>query len=139
MSALEVGNKLDAQIGNFDFIVVNFANADMVGHTGIKKAAEKACEAVDAQLGKIITKAMEEDYNVIVTADHGNAEKMVNDDGSPCTAHTTNPVPFILVSNEQHKLRNVTQPKLGNIAPTVLQLMGIPKPKEMTEESLCLT
>lgn len=139
MSAVEVGTDLQLNIGKYDFIVVNFANADMVGHTGKLKETIKACEVVDVELGKIIKKAMEKEYNVIVTADHGNAEQMVYKDGSSCTSHTTNPVPFILIGNDKHKLRTMAVPKLGNIAPTVLDLMGTEKPKEMTESSLCLT
>lgn len=137
MSAPEVARNLLEQIGKYDFIVVNFANADMVGHTGKLKAAISACEAVDVELGKVIKKATENGYNVIVTADHGNAEQMIYLDGLPCTAHTTNLVPFILVGEQ--KLRKVQSPKLGNISPTVLDIMGIKKPKEMTESSLCLT
>lgn len=136
MSVAGVSKNLLERIDKYDFLVVNFANADMVGHTGKLKAAVKACEAVDAELGKIVKKAQAEGYNVIVTADHGNAEKMLNADGSPCTAHTTNPVPFILIG--EHKLRTLESPKLGNIAPTILNLMNIEKPKEMTESSLCL-
>lgn len=139
MSAAGVGNKLLENIGKYDFIVVNFANADMVGHTGVMKAAVKACEAVDDELGQIVKKAQKEGYNIVITADHGNAEKMLNADGSPCTSHTTNPVPFILVTGEKTKLRDTKNPKLGNISPTILDLMGIEKPREMTEESLCLT
>jgi len=138
MSAQEVATDLIQEIGKYDFIVVNFANADMVGHTGKMKAAVKACEEVDTELGKIVGKALESGYNIIVTADHGNAEKMVNRDGSPCTSHTTNPVPFILVSERKVVLKTTIEPKLGNIAPTVLDLMGLEKPKEMTESSLCL-
>lgn len=138
MSAEEIGQNLLAQIGKYDFIAVNFANADMVGHTGIMKAAVIACEAVDKELGKIVRKAQESGYNVIVTADHGNAEKMVNDNGTPCTAHTVSPVPFILVGDEHVRLKEVAMPKLGNIAPTILDLMKLTKPKEMKESSLCL-
>jgi len=138
MSAPEVGKQLLEQIGKYDFIAVNFANADMVGHTGIVKAAAAACEAVDVELGKIVRKAQESGYNIIVTADHGNAEKMLNGDGTPCTAHTTNPVPFILVTKDGYHMITIREPKLGNIAPTILDLLGLPKPKEMTEKSLCL-
>ena len=137
MSSTEVTNNLIKQIGKYDFIVVNYANTDMVGHTGKIKPAILACEAVDKCLGEIVKKAQAEGYNIIITADHGNVEKMLYSDGSPCTAHTTNPVPFIIVSDR--KQLPVKTPKLGNIAPTILQLMGIPKPSEMTEEPLCLT
>lgn len=137
MSAAEVGEKLLEQIGKYDFIAVNFANADMVGHTGVMKAAVSACEAVDNELGKIVSKAQELGYNIIVTADHGNAEKMLNGDGSPCTSHTRSPVPFILVSKDGYHMLTIREPKLGNIAPTILTLMNLPKPKEMKESSLC--
>lgn len=137
MSADEVTKSLLERIGKYDFIVVNYANADMVGHTGMMKPAVKACEAVDTCLGEIVKKAETEGYNVIVTADHGNVEKMLNVDGSPCTAHTTNPVPFILVSSEGRKLKDLKSPKLANIAPTILALMGLAKPNEM--EADCLT
>ena len=136
MSAPEVATTLLGKIGDYDFIIVNFANADMVGHTGKMKATVLACEAVDRELGKIVKKGLDKGYNIIVTADHGNAEKMVNADGSPCTAHTTNPVPFILISSEVHKLKDAAEPKLGSIAPTVLMLMDIRKPKEMSEATL---
>jgi len=138
MSARGVANSVMEQIGKYDFIVANFANADMVGHTGILKAAIKACAEVDLELGRIVEKAKQENYSVIIVADHGNAEKMLNSDGSPCTSHTTSPVPFILVDNEGCRLRDVTIPRLGNVAPTILDLMNLEKPKEMTEESLCL-
>jgi 2,3-bisphosphoglycerate-independent phosphoglycerate mutase len=136
MSAEEVTKNLLERIGNYDFIVVNYANADMVGHTGMMKPAIKACEAVDACLGEVVKKAQERDYNVIVTADHGNIEKMLCTDGSPSTAHTTNPAPFILISDGSHKLKHLGTPRLANIAPTILKLMGVPKPREMEEDCL---
>jgi 2,3-bisphosphoglycerate-independent phosphoglycerate mutase len=136
MSAEEVTKNLLERIGKYDFIVVNYANADMVGHTGMMKPAIKACEVVDSCLGEVVKKAREKDYNVIVTADHGNIEKMINTDGSPCTAHTTNPVPFILISNGEYKLRELNSAKLANIAPTILKLMGVPKPQEMEADCL---
>jgi 2,3-bisphosphoglycerate-independent phosphoglycerate mutase len=138
MSATEVGQKVVEQIGKYDFIVVNFANADMVGHTGKIRETSLACEAVDIRLGEIVTKALDKDYTVIVTADHGNAEKMRNQDGSPCTSHTTSQVPFILIDTKGYDLTNVPLPKLGNIAPTILDLMKLPKPKDMTEASLLI-
>jgi len=138
MSARGVADSLIDHIGKYDFIVANFANADMVGHTGIVKAAVKACAEVDIELGRVIEKAKQENYAVIVVADHGNAEKMLNSDGSPCTSHTTSPVPFILVSEPMQKLRHSRNPKLGSVAPTILDIMGLEIPKEMTEDSLCL-
>lgn len=113
-----------------DFICLNFANTDMVGHTGVFEAAVKAAETVD-QCAETITKtALENDYTVMILADHGNADVMINPDHSPNTQHSTNLVPFILIQNEhKHQVKNG---KLGDVAPTILQLMRIPIPKEMT-------
>ena len=116
-----------------DFICLNFANPDMVGHTGIMEAAIKACEAVDTCTEEIINTALEEHYTTIVIADHGNCEKMINEDGSPNTAHTTNPVPIIIVDKE---INTVSSGILGDIAPTILKLMGVPQPKLMTQHPL---
>ncbi|WP_438962482.1 2,3-bisphosphoglycerate-independent phosphoglycerate mutase [Nonlabens sp.] len=116
-----------------DFICLNFANPDMVGHTGSMEAAVKACEAVDQAAHDVITAAIEQDYTVIVIADHGNCEVMLNADGSVNTAHTTNPVPIILVDKE---LKKVKDGILGDIAPTILKLIGIPQPAEMTQKPL---
>lgn len=116
-----------------DFICLNFANTDMVGHTGVFEAAVKAAEKVDACTEEIVTAALKNDYTCIIIADHGNSEKMINEDGSPNTAHTTNPVPVILVDKE---LTTVKDGILANIAPTVLELLGIEKPAIMNEESL---
>jgi 2,3-bisphosphoglycerate-independent phosphoglycerate mutase len=117
-----------------DFICLNFANPDMVGHTGVMAAAIEACEVVDSCTATVVSTALSHDYDVIVIADHGNADCMKNPDGSPNTAHTTQPVPFILATTRE----GVTLKKgvLGDIAPTILHLMGIPKPKEMTGASL---
>ncbi len=118
-----------------NFILINFANPDMVGHTGDIEAAIKACEASDEGLGKIVDAFTGEGGAVIVIADHGNAEKMLTEDGSPHTAHTTNPVPCVLIGSE----REVTLRSggvLGDIAPTILALMELDKPDEMTGESL---
>ena len=118
-----------------DFILINFANPDMVGHTGDIEAAIKACEASDAGLGKIVDAFTEKGGAVIVIADHGNAEKMLTEDGSPHTAHTTNPVPCVLIGSDQEvALRSGGV--LGDVAPTILSLMEIDKPEEMTGESL---
>ncbi len=116
-----------------DFVCLNFANGDMVGHTGIMSAAIQACEAVDKCVEKVITTALAHNYTTLVIADHGNCETMINPDGSPNTAHTTNPVPFLLVDKE---IRNVHDGVLGDIAPTILELMGIEKPAVMTCNSL---
>ncbi len=119
----------------YQFILVNFANPDMVGHTGIIEASIKACEAVDECVGKIAKKALKNNVVMIITADHGNAETMFNPDtNTPHTAHTTNPVPFIVVSNDRVELR--TEGVLADIAPSVLDIFGIKKPDEMTGKSM---
>jgi len=135
MSAFELTEALIPEIekGEVDFVCLNFANGDMVGHTGDMSAAIKACEAVDQCVEKVITTALANDYTTIVIADHGNCETMINPDGSPNTAHTTNPVPIILVDKELKKIENGV---LGDIAPTILELMGIEKPDAMTSHSL---
>jgi 2,3-bisphosphoglycerate-independent phosphoglycerate mutase len=105
----------------------------MVGHTGDMQAAIKACEVVDECVKEVIGSALENDYTTILIADHGNCETMINPDGSPHTAHTTNPVPIILIDKD---LKNIKDGILGDIAPTVLKLIGIPQPKSMTQHSL---
>ena len=122
----------------FDLIVVNFANPDMVGHTGSLPAAIKACEAVDAALGRGLAALTAKGGAMIVTADHGNCEMMIDPvTGGPHTAHTTNPVPVILVGGPAGaRLRDGG--KLADLAPTVLALMGLPQPEEMTGQSLLL-
>ena len=117
-----------------DFVCLNFANPDMVGHTGIMEAAIKACETVDQCAQAVTETALDNDYSVIIIADHGNADCMLNEDGSPNTAHTTQPVPCILVDKEYNK--PIKNGKLGDIAPTILELMGVPQPADMTGESL---
>lgn len=116
-----------------DFICLNFANPDMVGHTGSMEAAIKACEAVDQAAHDVITAAQENDYTILVIADHGNCEVMLNADGSVNTAHTTNPVPIIIVDKE---LKNVKDGILGDIAPTILKLIGVQQPIDMTQNPL---
>ena len=116
------------------FICLNFANADMVGHTGVWKAVIKAVETVDASVKKIVTTALENGYTIFLTADHGNADYMINEDGTPNTAHTMNPVPFFIIDNQwKGKLRTG---KLGDLAPTMLTMLGIAIPKEMTGDIL---
>jgi len=119
----------------YDFIVLNFANADMVGHTGILPAAVKAIETVDECVGKIVAKILEKKGRAIITADHGNSETMVDENGEPHTAHTTNTVPIILV-DDSRKDAALHHGILADIAPTVLELLGIPQPAEMTGKSL---
>ena len=135
MSAYEITDSLvkEINLGTHDFICLNFANGDMVGHTGSMKAAIKACESVDKCVEAVIKSANKNNYTTILIADHGNCETMINPDGTPNTAHTTNPVPVILVDND---FKNIKNGILGDIAPTILKLMGIEKPKEMTQESL---
>ncbi len=117
-----------------DFICLNFANPDMVGHTGVFEAVVKACETVDQCAEAVVNAALENGYATIVIADHGNADMMINEDGSPNTAHTTNLVPCILVDNDYQK--PIQDGKLGDIAPTILALMGLKKPEEMSGKSL---
>ncbi len=135
MSAFELKDALvpELQKGEVDFVCLNFANGDMVGHTGSMPAAIKACEAVDVCVKEIIETALVNHYTTIVIADHGNCETMMNPDGSPNTAHTTNPVPVILVDNDKIKIQSGV---LGDVAPTILDLMGIAQPEVMTQHSL---
>ena len=118
---------------DYGLVRLNFANGDMVGHTGDMQAAIKACEAVDVCVKEVVETALSKDYVTIIIADHGNCETMINPDGSPNTAHTTNPVPIIMVANEQIKIKDGV---LGDVAPTILQLMEIEKPAVMTGSSL---
>lgn len=135
MSAFELKDALVPELkkGEVDFVCLNFANGDMVGHTGVMEAAIKACEAVDKCVKEVVETALENNYTTIIIADHGNCETMINPDGSPNTAHTTNPVPIILVDKE---LKTIHDGVLGDIAPTVLALMGIEQPEAMTRHSL---
>ena len=135
MSAFELKDALipELQKGAVHFVCLNFANGDMVGHTGVMAAAIKACEAVDACVSEVVTAALANDYTTIIIADHGNCETMINPDGSPNTAHTTNPVPIIIVDKDHLPLHDGV---LGDLAPTILELMGIPKPEVMTGHSL---
>lgn len=136
MSAGDIRDAIIKELntGEVDFTCLNFANADMVGHTGDFEAAVKACETVDACTGEVLDAALANDYTTIVIADHGNSDIMVNADGSPNTAHTTNLVPCILVDKEMRPA--IKNGKLGDLAPTILKLMGVSIPSEMTGDLL---
>lgn len=135
MSAYEIRNAIIPELKKqeVDFVCLNFANGDMVGHTGVMEAAVKACEAVDNCVKDVIDVALENNYTTLLIADHGNCETMINPDGTPNTAHTTNPVPFILIDKE---IKQVKDGILGDIAPTILKLMGVEQPKTMDRKSL---
>lgn len=135
MSAYEIRDAIVPELekGEVDFVCLNFANGDMVGHTGVFEAAIKACETVDICTKAVIESALKNGYTTLVIADHGNCETMINEDGSPNTAHTTNPVPLVLVDND---LKSIKDGVLGDIAPTILQLIGVKQPEQMTQNSL---
>jgi 2,3-bisphosphoglycerate-independent phosphoglycerate mutase len=135
MSAFGVTDEVLALMANYDLIVLNFANPDMVGHTGVVKAGIKAVETVDECIGRIIPKLLELDGKCLVTADHGNCEQMRNSDGSPNTAHTSNLVHFIYVARDAAKFR-CEDGILADVAPTLLFLLGLPQPTEMTGHNL---
>ena len=136
MSAYEVANSIVKEIESnpADFICLNFANADMVGHTGVWEAVIKAVETVDACVEKVVTAALKQDYIIFLTADHGNADYEINEDGTPNTAHTLNPVPLFVIDNNWKG--KVNPGKLGDIAPSILTMMELPIPKEMTGDVL---
>lgn len=136
MSANDIKEAIIAELnlGEVDFVCLNFANADMVGHTGVFEAAVKACETVDTCTGEVLEAALANDYTTIVIADHGNSDIMINADGSPNTAHTTNLVPCILVDKDMKP--EMKDGKLGDLAPTILKLMDVEIPSEMTGEFL---
>jgi 2,3-bisphosphoglycerate-independent phosphoglycerate mutase len=136
MSAYDIKNAIipELQKKEADFICLNFANPDMVGHTGVFEAAVKACETVDTCASEVVTAALENGYTSIIIADHGNSDCMINEDGTPNTAHTTNLVPCILVDNEFKG--QIKDGKLGDLAPTILTLIGIDRPKEMSGDVL---
>ena len=136
MSAYEVKDKLCAAIreDKYDFIVVNFANGDMVGHTGVYEAIEKAVVAIDECVKDVITAANETGYETLIIADHGNADYALNPDGTPNTAHSLNPVPFIYVT--ENKNASVESGILADVAPSLLHIMGLPQPAEMTGRDL---
>ncbi len=136
MSAGDIRDAIIPELKNkeVDFVCLNFANPDMVGHTGVFEAAVKACETVDACAKSVVDVALENGYSTIIIADHGNSDVMVNEDGSPNTAHTTNLVPCILVDKEYKG--EIKNGKLGDLAPTILTLMGVPIPEEMSGDIL---
>ena len=135
MSAYEVADKLVEALDTqkYDFICLNFANGDMVGHTGVYDAIVKAVKAVDECVSKVVETAKKNGYEVVMIADHGNADHALNEDGTPNTAHSLNPVPVVVVSE---RVKSVKDGILADVAPTVLSLMGIPQPAEMTGKSL---
>ena len=135
MSAIEITKKAISFIDSNkpDFICLNYANADMVGHTGVPEAIIKACQTVDNCLGEIVKTLMNDNYSVVIIADHGNADKMINDDGSPHTAHTLNLVPIVVIDSET---QNLNDGVLADVATTILDLMKLNQPKEMTGTSL---
>jgi len=137
MSALQVTTEVLKRITakTYDLIVLNFANMDMVGHTGVLAAAVQACETVDRCIGQIVAAVTSQGGALIITADHGNSEKMIAPNGKPHTAHTLNPVPFILVDDTRKNIK-LRQGVLADIAPTILQIMAIEQPREMTGRSL---
>ncbi len=135
MSAYEIRDAIIPELkkGEADFVCLNFANPDMVGHTGVMAAAIKAVETVDSCAEAVVTAGLENGYSTLIIADHGNCDTMVNPDGSPNTAHTTNPVPLIVVDKDIEEVKNGV---LGDIAPTILHMMGLKQPAAMTQKSL---
>ena len=135
MSAYEVKDALVEALKTqkFDFIALNFANGDMVGHTGVYEAITKAVKAVDACVKDVVETAKSNGYEVVMIADHGNADNAINPDGTPNTAHSLNPVPIVVVSD---RVKSVHNGVLADVAPTVLELMGLKQPEEMTGKSL---
>jgi 2,3-bisphosphoglycerate-independent phosphoglycerate mutase len=136
MSAFELTDALIPEIENrtADFICLNYANTDMVGHTGVFQAAVKAAETVDKCVERVVTAGLNNGYTIFLTADHGNADYMINEDGSPNTAHTLNPVPLFVIDKDW---KGAVKPgKLGDIAPTILTMMDLPVPKEMKGDIL---
>jgi 2,3-bisphosphoglycerate-independent phosphoglycerate mutase len=138
MSAKEVTDRLLEKIdtGKYDVIILNYANCDMVGHTGVFEAAVTAVETVDECVGRVYEKVLAENGVLLITADHGNADKMAEEDGAVFTAHTTNPVPFILVSDKNKDVKLKTDGSLANVAPTIIELMNLEKPAEMVDSMI---
>ena len=135
MSAYEITDELISEIKSQtnDFICLNYANGDMVGHTGSFEAAIMACETIDECVKKVVNCCIKNDYTVLLISDHGNCDMMINEDGTPNTAHTKNLVPLILINS---KYKSISNGILANIAPTILKIMDIDIPSEMTEKPL---
>ena len=138
MSAPEVTERAiqELKTGDYDAMILNFANCDMVGHTGVIPAAVKAVDTVDKCVKKVVDQILSMGGSVLLTADHGNADKMLDTDGEPFTAHTTNPVPVVLISDKYKNVRLRKDGILADLAPTLLEVMGLPVPPEMTGKSL---
>ncbi len=137
MSAREITQFVEQKIDEkkYAFIVQNFANPDLVGHSGNLTATIKACEVIDECIGEIADHCLKNNYHLIITADHGNAESMLYDNGEPCPSHTENPVPFLLIS-QKYQAKTLKKGGLKDIAPTILEIMNLPKPPEMSGQSL---
>ena len=140
MSADEVAEEAVRRIesGKYDVMILNFANPDMVGHTGVMEAATAAIHAVDECTAKVVEAVRKTGGACIITADHGNSEQMIAEDGSPFTAHTNNPVPVIYVNDREPNVKLREGGRLADLAPTLLDIMGLEKPAEMTGESLII-
>ena len=137
MSAPEVTEALCEALDTqkYDYITLNFANGDMVGHTGIYEAIEKAVKTIDECVDKVVNVALKNDYEIIIIADHGNCDNAMNEDGTPNTAHSLNPVPFVYISKE-HTDAQLEDGILADVAPSLCQILGVEQPKEMTGHSL---
>ncbi|MFN7015071.1 MAG: alkaline phosphatase family protein, partial [Bacteroidia bacterium] len=135
MSAQQIADAIVPELKNKwpDFVCLNFANPDMVGHTGVYEAIQKAIETVDKSLKQVVECGLENNYSFVIIADHGNADVAINPDGSPNTAHSLNPVPFIVIDKDVKQVNNGV---LADVSPTILYLMGILQPKEMTGKNL---
>lgn len=138
MSTIQITDYILEKIKNseYDFIGVNFANADMVGHTGNLEACIKAVRCIDQQIGRIVPAVLAQGGQVFITADHGNVEEIITSTGEADTEHSTNPVPFMIITNTPCENKRLSHGVLGHVAPTILHMMGIPKPKEMAYDSL---
>lgn len=138
MSAMAVADKVCERIqeGKYEFIMNNFAPPDMVGHTGVYEAAIRGVAETDKAIGKIYEQCVKSGYTLFITADHGNAEEMLNEEGGPKTSHTLNKVPFVMANAPKNYSLEKQNGVLGDVAPTILQVMGLPQPEEMTSRSL---